>query len=102
MRKLMRELLFEYVGQGCFANFAQEPCWENMEITGENAAVILDDQVLVAGGVHGAAIGLARLQLVHDAVEEADGDTTLVMRVPLVEDGDEEIAPLVCGDGEFP
>ena len=72
-----------------------------MEVAGENAAVMLNDQVLVAGGGHGTAVGVARLQFIHDAVEESDGDAALVMHEPLVEDSDEEIAPLAVGDGQL-
>ncbi len=75
------------------------PGWQDMEVAGEDAAIVLDDQILIAGSGECAAVSLACRQLVHDAVEEADGDTLLVVSIPFVADGDEEIAPLACGDG---
>ena len=72
-----------------------------MEVAGEDASVVLDDQVLVTCGGHGAAVGVAGLQFVHDTVEESDGDAALVVVEPFVKDGDKEIAPLAVGDGQL-
>ena len=101
-REFIRAFLCEDGCQGRFPNSSQAPLGQNMEVAGEDAAVMLNDKVLIAGCGHGTAVGMSSLQLVHDAVEEPDGDAALVVGEPFVKYGNEEIPPLARRDCQLP
>ena len=85
---------------GGFVEISQAAGGFDEEVAGEDVAVVLDDDVLVAAGAEGALRVAAVEVVAQEGVEEADADVFGAVGQPAVEEAAEEVGVLLGGNGE--